>query len=149
MTRGLLSRLARSRGGNAIVDFALVLPPMLALTFGIIEYGRFFWAQEALEQTAIAGARCMGILNTNCASSGAYSASNTQTYIGNIASGWGISVPTANMTLNNNTSCGGTTGFSSVTLTTNFITAVPEILPLPSGGETLTATACFPNNPAS
>jgi Flp pilus assembly protein TadG len=148
MIRGLLSRLARSRGGNAVVDFAFVLPPMLGLTFGIIEYGRFFWAQEALEQTAIAAARCMGILNTNCASAGAYSASNTETYIGNVASGWGISVPTANMTLNNNASCGGTTGFSSVTLTTTFVTAVPEILPLSSSGNTLTATACFPNNPA-
>ncbi|HVO26849.1 MAG TPA: TadE/TadG family type IV pilus assembly protein [Candidatus Margulisiibacteriota bacterium] len=129
-----------------MVDFALVVPPLLALTFAIIEYGRFFWAQEALEQTALAAARCMGIHQSSCASGGAYSASATQTFIANTASSWGISVPTANMTLNNSATCAGTSGFSSVTLTTNFVTAVPGLLPLPSGGTTLTASACFPNN---
>jgi Flp pilus assembly protein TadG len=144
--RGVLSRLGRSRAGSAVVDFAMVAPPMLAIAFGIFEYSRLFWTQEALEQTAIAAARCMGILSSSCASGGVYSAGNTQTYIGNLASGWGISVPVANMTLNNAATCSGTTGFSQVTLTTNFLTAVPEILPLPSGGSTLTAIACFPNN---
>jgi Flp pilus assembly protein TadG len=146
MMRGILSRFRRSRSGSAVVDFAMVAPPLLAIAFGIFEYGRLFWTQEALEQTAIAAARCMGILNSNCASSGTYNATSTQTYISNTASGWGISVPVGNMTLNNNTSCSGTAGFSQVKLTTTFVTAVPEILPLPSGGSTLTAIACFPNN---
>jgi len=129
-----------------MVDFALVMPPLLALTFAIIEYGRFFWAQEALEETALAAARCMGIRQSSCASGGAYSLSATQSFITSTATTWGISIPTANMSLDNAATCGGATGFSSVTLTTTFNTAVPGILPMPSGGSTLTATACFPNN---
>jgi len=143
---GFLARLRRSRLGNMAVDFALVVPPMLALTFAIIEYGRFFWTQEALEQIAISAARCMGIKQSSCASSGAYSSSATQSYITSAATSWGISIPTGNMTLNNSATCSGTTGFSKVTLTTTFATAVPGMLPFPSGGTTLTATACFPNN---
>jgi Flp pilus assembly protein TadG len=146
MMRAILLRLRRSRAGGTMVDFALVVPPLLALTFAIIEYGRFFWTQEALEQTAIAAARCMGIRQSNCAASGTYSASATQTYITNVANSWGISVPTANMTLNNTATCSGTSGFSQVTLTTTFSTAVPVLLPFPGGGSTLTAVACFPNN---
>ena len=146
MSGGILSRLRRSRAGGAMVDFAQVLPPLLALTFAIIEYGRYFYAQEALEQTALAAARCMGIRQSSCASGGAYSASATQTFITNTANGWGISVPTANQTLNNSATCGGTTGFSQVTITTTFTTAVPGILPFLDSGNTLTAVACFPNN---
>jgi len=146
MRSGFLRTLLRAAPGSTAVEFALVLAPLLGLTFGIIEYARFFWTQEALEQTAIATARCMGIPQSNCATSGAYSTSKTQTFITNTSNTWGISVPTGNMTLNNSASCAGTSGFSQVTLTSTFVTAVPGILPLPSGGNTLTATACFPNN---
>jgi len=145
MKTGILSRLLRSRSGSAVVDFAMVTPPLLAIAFGIFEYARFFWTQEALEQTATAAARCMGVLSSSCASGGAYSSGNTQTYISGLASSWGISIPTANMTLNNAATCGGTTGFSQVTLTTDFTTAVPDIIPFPGAGQTMTAIACFPN----
>jgi Flp pilus assembly protein TadG len=130
----------------------LVAPIFLMLVFGTIEYGRLLWTKQALQQTAIAGARCMAIAqgqiqNSSCASGGSYNTTSTQTYIQNIASGWGLSIPTANITLNNAATCGGTTGFSQVTLTSTFNTPVPAIVLLPAGGTTLTATACYPNNP--
>jgi Flp pilus assembly protein TadG len=145
--RGFLPRLLRARSGNAIVDFALVLPPMLALCFGIIEYGRFFWTQEALEQTAISAARCMAVLNPSCTTGtagGTYSSTNTQTFITNVASGWDITVKAANTTLNDDATCNGITNFSQVSLSITFDTAVPGILPMLNNG-TLSATACFPN----
>jgi Flp pilus assembly protein TadG len=147
------SRLAGAAcDGMAAIEFALLAPTFLGLVFGTIEYGRLLWTEQALQQTAIAGARCMAIAqgtiqSSPCASSGSYSATSTQTYIKNIASGWGLSVPTANITLNNAATCGGTTGFSQVTLTNTFNTAVPAIVLLAAGGTTLTATACYPNNP--
>jgi len=146
MKQALLSRLARTRAGATAVEFALVAPALFLLTFGIIEFARCFWTQEALEQTAMSAARCMGILNSNCASGGAYSSSNTQTYIANVAKGWGLTITTAEMTLNNAATCSGTSGFSQVTLTVTYDSAVPVLLPM-LNGDTLTATACFPNNP--
>lgn len=145
------SRLAEC-SGTAAIEFALVAPIFLMLVFGTIEYGRLLWTKQALQQTAVAGARCMAIAqgsiqSSPCASGGSYSATSTQTYIQNIASGWGLSVPTSNITLNNSATCGGTSGFSQVTLTSTFNTPVPKIVLLAAGGTTLTASACYPNNP--
>jgi hypothetical protein len=82
-----------------------------------------------------------------CASSGHYSATSTKSYIETTAGGWGVSVQDADITLSNTATCGGTTGFSQVTITNNFNTPVPQIVLLAAGGTSLTATACYPNNP--
>ncbi|HZB94020.1 MAG TPA: TadE/TadG family type IV pilus assembly protein [Stellaceae bacterium] len=135
------------RSGGSAVEFALVLMPLLMLMFGIIEYGRLLWTIEALQQTAIAGARCMGIVNQSCGSGGSFSSASTTSYIQKVASGWGVTVPSKGITLNQNASCGGETGFSEVSLTVKFVSVVPKIVLMPAGGQNVTATACFPNNP--
>lgn len=146
MKRGHLVNLLRSRGGASAVEFALVLTPLMLLSFGVLEFGRLFWAYEALQQTAITGARCMGIRSGSCAAGASYNSGNTTSYIQQVASGWGLTVPSGNITLNATATCGGVSGLSQVQLTYNFTTIVPQILPIPAG-ETLSATACFPNNP--
>jgi Flp pilus assembly protein TadG len=138
--------LRHDRSGASAVEFALVLMPLLMLAFGVIEYGRLLWTKQALQEAAIAGARCMGILESSCASGGGFSSTGTTSYVQQVASGWGISVPTADVTLNHNATCGGQTGFSQVSLAFTFTSVVPKIVLL-VGGENLTATACFPNNP--
>jgi Flp pilus assembly protein TadG len=130
--------------GVAAIEFALVAPIFLGLIFGTIEYGRLLWTKQALQQTAIAGARCMAIAqgviqDSPCAAGG------TTSYIQSVASGWGLSLQSSNITLSS--SCGSTSGFSQVTLTSTFNTPVPAIVLLAAGGTTLTATACYPNNP--
>lgn len=119
--------------------------------FGGIEFGRLLWTEQALQESAIAGARCMGIAqgttqHSPCASGGSYSAATTQSYIQTVASGWGLSIPNSGISLNNAAACGGTSGFSQVTLTITFATVVPQIVLLAAGGTSLTATACYPNN---
>jgi Flp pilus assembly protein TadG len=131
-------------GGASAIEFALVAPMFLALVFGTIEYGRLLWTKQALQQTAIAGARCMAIAqgpiqDSPCAAGG------TTSYIQSVASGWGLSVPSSNIMLSS--SCGGTAGFSQVQITSTFNTPVPAIVLLAAGGTGLTATACYPNNP--
>lgn len=147
MTAGKLASLRLDRSGASAVEFALVLPALLMLAFGAIEYGRLLWTKEALQQTAIAGARCMGILQSSCASGGSFSSANATSYVQQVASGWGITVPSAGVTLTQNATCGSVTGFSQVSLTVTFTSVVPLTVLMPSGGQTLTATACFPNNP--
>ena len=60
----------RGRGGTcraraaAVVEFAVVLPLLLTILFGIIEYGWIFMVRQTLQQAAREGAR-LGILQTS------------------------------------------------------------------------------------
>lgn len=51
------------RRGNALLDAALVLPILLSLTFGTVEYGYFFFVKHSLQGAAREGCR-VGILPT-------------------------------------------------------------------------------------
>jgi Flp pilus assembly protein TadG len=144
-----LRDLWRHRGGASAVEFAAVLGPLLLLTFSVFEFGRLEWTREALQETATAGARCMGMTSTSCATAGAYSASNTLTYVEGVASDWGITLTDAQITLNNNTTCASVAapnGFSSATITYTFQSIVPNEVQALTGGTSLSSTACFPNN---
>jgi Flp pilus assembly protein TadG len=146
MKAPLIRRLVRTEDGTAAVEFGVVALPLLALVLGIFEFTRLYWTQEALQESATAGARCMGILQTSCAASGVYSSSNTVSYIQQVASTWGITVPGTGITTTHGTTCGGTAGFSQVQITYTFNTLVPNIVPIQSGGKTLTVQSCYPNN---
>jgi Flp pilus assembly protein TadG len=142
-----IGALARACRGNAAIEFALVLPAFLGIVFGIVEYGRLLWTWQALQEVAAAGARCMAIREGSCASGGSYSSTSTTTYVENTAAGWGVTLSASNITLNNSATCGGTSGFSEVSLSTTFTSVVPNIVLLPAGGSTLNASACYPNVP--
>jgi Flp pilus assembly protein TadG len=45
------------RRGNALLEAALVLPILLSLTFGTIEYGYFFFVKHSLQGAAREGCR--------------------------------------------------------------------------------------------
>lgn len=149
-----VSQAAGANDGATAVEFALVVPMFLMLVFGAIEFGRLLWTEQALQETAMAGVRCMAIAQTSnasentgsCASSGAYSALNTTSYIKNVASGWGLSLTSSNISLNTDVTSGGCAGLSQVTLTSTFNSVVPSLVHLNSSGLTLTASACYPNN---
>ncbi|MGH7045784.1 MAG: TadE/TadG family type IV pilus assembly protein [Stellaceae bacterium] len=135
-------RLPHASGGATAVEFALVAPMFFMLVFGTIEFGRLLWTQEALQETAIAGARCVAIAqgttqDSPCASGG------TTSYVQNVAKGWGLSL--ASITPNTTATCGGWSGFSEMTLTSSFKSVVPELIRLSTSGITLTASACYPN----
>jgi Flp pilus assembly protein TadG len=51
------------RRGNAVLDAALVLPILLSLTFGTVEYGYFFFVKHSLQGAAREGCR-VGIVPT-------------------------------------------------------------------------------------
>jgi Flp pilus assembly protein TadG len=143
-----LHRFGRDRRGATAVEFAAVLGPLLILIFGVFEYGRLLWTREALQETATAGARCMGMSATSCASGGSYNATSTGTYLKSQATNWGLTLTDANISLNNNNTCAGVStpnGFSSVTITYTFQSIVPSLLTSLNTSPVLTNTACFPN----
>ena len=56
----LFNRLARDSRGNAVVEFALVLPLLLLLFAGISEIGRAYYQANAVEKGLRAGALFAG-----------------------------------------------------------------------------------------
>lgn len=50
-------RWLRSRRGNAILEAALVLPILLLLAFGTVEFGYYFYVRNNLQGAAREGAR--------------------------------------------------------------------------------------------
>ena len=53
-------------GGASAIEFALVLPILLALVFGTIEFGRFMWVRTSLQGAVEVTARCSALNNANC-----------------------------------------------------------------------------------
>jgi len=47
----------RRAEGQALVEFALIIPMFLALLFGVIDLGRVIWANDSLASAAREGAR--------------------------------------------------------------------------------------------
>jgi len=57
MERALKSTRMRDRKGQAVVEFALVLPIFMLLVFGAIEFGRAYYDLHLLTNAARQGAR--------------------------------------------------------------------------------------------
>ena len=61
-----LRRLVGDGSGNAAVEFAFALPALLMLLFGIVEFGRAMWLQNALDYSVAEAARCAAVDPSLC-----------------------------------------------------------------------------------
>lgn len=62
-------RRHRDDRGNAAVEFALVMVPLVALLFGVIQYGIYFWALQGGSDIARSAARMSSVgTPSDCAS---------------------------------------------------------------------------------
>ncbi|WP_250889053.1 TadE/TadG family type IV pilus assembly protein [Mesorhizobium sp. dw_380] len=136
------------RSGANAVEFALLSVPVLMVLMGTFEFGRMYWSQHVLNEIAAAGARCVGVLQSGCAQNGVYSAANAVNYISSRAATDGIVLSASNITISNNTTCSGLSGFSSVQVSYAFATVMPAFLTSLANGPNLSARACFPNQGA-
>lgn len=59
-----LRKLTKSERGAAAVEFALLLPVLATLTFGMIDFGRMLWFQEVLVNATRTGARQGTLFNS-------------------------------------------------------------------------------------
>ncbi|HUO54389.1 MAG TPA: TadE/TadG family type IV pilus assembly protein [Rhodoblastus sp.] len=133
--------------GAAALDFAIVSLPLFLFLFGVAEFSRAIWIEEALQNTASTVARCIGVSASNCTLSGSYDQGTTKAYAENVAAGWGVALTDQNVTVSNAAaSCPGSTGvtgtFATVTLHYPFSTVAQSLVPA-LASQTLTAQACF------
>lgn len=141
----LLQRAARDESGATAAELALTLTAFMLLVLGGIDYGLYLWTANALQQTAIQTARCMGVLSSGCSASGAYSSTNATTFAQGVASGYGLTLPTANISLSVAGACGATgTDNASVTISYTFSGIAPGMMP-GIQSQAMSAQACFPN----
>jgi Flp pilus assembly protein TadG len=106
--------------GAIVVEFALILPILLILLFGIIEFGRAYNTQISLQGAAREGARALAL-------------GNSATDAVNAASGVAIKVSSMS-------SCpdGDSEAFATVTTSADFTFSIPFVN---LGSKTLNATA--------
>ncbi len=64
MARGLITTI-RSNRGNAVLEFALVFPLLLLVSFGITEFGRAWMTMNVLTSAAREGVRLAAVTAPN------------------------------------------------------------------------------------
>jgi Flp pilus assembly protein TadG len=143
--KSLIRRLLDDEKGANAVEFALIAGPFLLLLLGTVEFARAYWDGQALQETAVAGARCMALPQASCSAGGAYDSQSTITFVTNMALDKGIALAAGDIAIDRNATCQGLSGFSQVEITYRFETALPDFLTALTGGRTLQADACFPN----
>ncbi len=137
---------ARAIAATAAIEFGFLAVPFLGLALGVYEFGRACWILEAIQESAVQGARCIGVQQSGCFSSGSYDATGTISYVRAVAGGWAVSLPSADITATQSTTCGNVAGFAKIQISYQFTTIVSRFIPA-LRSQTLTASSCFPNNP--
>jgi Flp pilus assembly protein TadG len=118
-----------SRRGNAVLDMALVMPLLIGLTFGAVEYGYALYIKHSLQSAAREGARAAIVAGATAA--------NVQQAIDDsmAAAGFAQSKYTRPPTIspsNWNAAAAGTT--ITVSVSTSWGTAGVSVLPTYLGG---------------
>jgi Flp pilus assembly protein TadG len=130
--------------GTAAIEFAILSVPFAGVTTGVFEAARACWTFEALQDSAIQGARCIGVKAGSCYLSGAFNATSAVAHIQSVAKTWGVSIPDSAVTVTQDTSCGNIPGFSEVRISYGFSSVVGNLVPS-LNNVPLSASSCFPN----
>jgi Flp pilus assembly protein TadG len=120
--------------GAAAVEFALVLPLLLILVFGIIDFGRAFNAQITLTQAAREGARMTAL---------GYSSGTVQSKTAAAATGLGLTASAVTVTSCPAGATQSTEAVVTVRYTLSFSNPMIGLVGLPST-KTLTGTGHMP-----
>src|SRR5262245_19688990 len=119
----MVSKRGRDEAGAVMIEFALVLPALIMLLVGILEFGRAYNIQVSIQAAAREGARELALRRTSA---------QVQTAVRNAA-------PSVNIDSITQTACPATgDGQARVTVNEAITFGIPFV---PLGTRTLTATA--------
>ena len=130
-----IARFARNENGSNAVEFALVVPLLCTMFFGIFEFGRALWVQGTLDYAVEQAARCASINTTTCSSPG-----TTETYASQQTTP--LNIPVADFTASTPT-CGNqvTASYQFNFIGTFALIGGNAIFP---SSLTLTSSSCYP-----
>ena len=94
ITHRIQRHSGRRRRGNAVIEAALVLPILLALAFGTVEFGHFFYCKHTLQGAARDGAR-VAILSGSTNTSVTTAVANTMTAAGFTSPQYSVTITNA------------------------------------------------------
>lgn len=126
----MVGRLRACRAGSVAVETALILPVLLLMLLGIIEFGRLMWVNSSLQYAAEEGAR-YGLAHSTAASSEITAL--VQSRLTAVVNPAAVQVAVASSTAS-----------ISVTLTYRFTFFSGDLLPY--GPKTLTANSTIPRS---
>lgn len=140
----LLRRFLGDRRGANAVEFALLAGPLLLVMFGTIEFGRAIWSRHVIQEVAITGARCIAVPQPGCTANGEYDQATSIAFIVGAAGAKGVALANPEVAVSRDATCFGSSGFSSVTISYEFATALPGFLKSLASGSEMAANSCFP-----
>ena len=145
MRRWILPRPLDNRGVAAL-EFGFVLPILMVIALGIIDFGRAIWYQATLDYAVQSAARCGAVeikgtdATLSCYSNAGSSTANIKNYAAGQA--FGLSLAATNFAVNTSATC--SSGLSGVQVTTTGIT-FRYLFPIFAGHSgKFSATACYP-----
>ena len=143
-----LGRAIRARSGNSAVEFALVLPLFVLLTFGVLDFGRLFWTQETLSY-ALREAGRYAVTGQHMTGTNGTAQSRVQSII-NVAKQYSAGIDVSQITVTS----GGVTNYAGgpgetviVSLTTGLKLLTPIGVYFPNNTYTFTTSTAFRNEP--
>ena len=144
-----MRRLLADRRGNSAAEFAMIVGPLCVLLFGTIEFGRLLWTRDVVQQVAMEGARCMGVLASGCATAGpVFSASKARASIAARARGLNVPLTESGVVVDRNASCASAAGQSNsseVTVTFTFASPFGGLIAALARDRLLIVKGCFTN----
>jgi len=142
--------ILRDTRGATAVEFALLVPLLIAMFLGIFEFGRAIWVQGILDYAVEQAARCASVNTTTCSST-----TTTQTFAGQQATPLPSNTPscpagaTCPVFTASQPAAGTCAGENKVTATYNFAFLSIGTLPLLKAAPfptsvTLSSQSCYP-----
>lgn len=138
--RGLL----RDTRGAVAIEFAAIAVPFILLLAGTMEISRYTWTRVALQDSASAGARCLGLRLAPCVAGDTMDRGATVAFVRQQARAWGITVSGASVTPSGSATCHALSDFARVRVTHRFssvLGAFPD--------KSIEVEACFPARSSS
>lgn len=115
----------RNRDGASIVEFALLIGPFMLVLFGVVEISRALWTRQALQDIATATARCVGVLQAECADDDGFSRARTETFIAGAANGRAVRMDAGATDIGRGVACDGLSDAVAVSLRAHFDSVFP------------------------
>lgn len=111
--------------GASAVEFAMLIAPFLLLLFGVVEGSRALWTRQAAQDVATMTARCMGIMQQECTTDGAFDPVKTSLYVRDAAAARAVRLDAANMRFAVGIECDGLSGAVETHLRASFDSVFP------------------------